>query len=85
MTTDTTTPYADDARRPADELRTPRLTLRRWTNDDVDEALAGGLRRGVAVTDLDNHASQRVARRIGMHHVGRARVDDDQELEFFVS
>ena len=43
------------------------------------------LRRGVAVTDLDNHASQRVARRIGMHHVGRARVDDDQELEFFVS
>jgi|GEM_PF-1573183 len=104
MTTDTTTtPHADDARRPTDELRTPRLTLRRWTNDDVDaahtgrgyvteaacaildEALAGGLRRVVAVTDLDNHASQRVARRIGMHHVGRARVDDDQELEFFVS
>ena len=100
MTTDMT-PQADDARRPADELRTPRLTLRRWTNDDVDaahtgrgyvteaaraildEALAGGLRRVVA--DLDNHASQRVARRIGMHHVGRARVDDDQELEFFVS
>ena len=103
MTTGTTTtPQADDARRPADELRTPRLTLRRWTDDDVDaahtgrgyvteaaramldEALAGGL-RVVAVTDLDNHASQRVARRIGMHHVGRARVDDDQELEFFVS
>lgn len=101
MTTDMT-PQADDARRPADELRTPRLTLRRWTNDDdvdaahtgrgyvteaaraiLDEALAGGLRRVVA--DLDNHASQRVARRIGMHHVGRARVDDDQELEFFVS
>lgn len=105
MTTDTTTtPHADDARRPTDELRTPRLTLRRWTNDDdvdaahtgrgyvteaaraiLDEALAGGLRRVVAVTDLDNHASQRVARRIGMHHVGRARVHDDQELEFFVS
>ena len=101
MTTDTPTPYADGAARPADELRTPRLTLRRWTNDDVDaahtgrgyvteaaraildEALAGGLRRVVA--DLDNHASQRVARRIGMHHVGRARVHDDQELEFFVS
>ena len=47
-----------------------------------DVAVAG---RVVAVTDLDNHASQRVARRIGMHHVGRARVDDDQELEFFVS
>lgn len=181
MTTDTT-PQPDDAPRPADELRTPRLTLRRWTNDDVDaalaihsnpdvarfvrsatlktpedaahwlervaqddapgrgwwlaeaggvavatillkpiqasagqvvedveigwradaahtgrgyvteaaaaildEALAGGVPRVVAVTDLDNRASQRVARRIGMRHLGRTRLYYDQELEFFVS
>lgn len=51
----------------------------------LDDALAGGLERVVAVTDLDNVASQRVAERIGLRHVGRSRAYYDHELELFVS
>jgi RimJ/RimL family protein N-acetyltransferase len=50
-----------------------------WGHDYATEAAAAplhdafrrGLTRIIAVTDLDNHASQAVCRRLGMTHIGR--------------
>lgn len=52
----------------------------------LDHALASGLRRVVAVTDPDNHASQAVCRRIGMADRGTTGdYYDEPRLHFFVA
>ncbi len=48
-------------------------------------AVAGGLSRVVAVTYPDNHASQRVALRIGMEHRGTTDRYYNVPSELFVA
>jgi RimJ/RimL family protein N-acetyltransferase len=50
----------------------------------LDHGLASGFTEIRAVTDIDNHASIAVARRIGMRHVGRVDEDSDRPSEMFV-
>lgn len=51
----------------------------------LDHAFAEGLTRVVAVTNPDNHASQRVARRIGMAHRGTTERFYNATCELFVA
>jgi RimJ/RimL family protein N-acetyltransferase len=45
-----------------------------------------GMRRVVAITSRDNHASQKVLLRIGMRHEGTVKLPgDDEELDFFAT
>lgn len=49
----------------------------------LDDVFARGLKRVVAVTHPENHASQAVCRRLGMTHLGRTARYYDVEAELF--
>ncbi len=49
----------------------------------IDRAFSRGLRRVIAVTSVDNHASQAVCRRLGMARVGRTSRYYDAAHELF--